>query len=164
MTTNLSKLNELINTANYAKAEFYLYDLIKQNPSDYNLSKTLGMVLLAQKKYQGSLQSFEKCYFANKKDVDVLLNLSFLFMKVQDHAQCIKFSEEVIEIDTNLAGAYQNLATCYLEMHEFDKALNFSEKTIEIRGGINSTEFLKYDDFINLYSDILLARKILVNL
>ena len=49
MTTNLSKLNELINTANYAKAEFYLYDLIKQNPSDYNLSKTLGMVLLAQK-------------------------------------------------------------------------------------------------------------------
>ena len=85
-------------------------------------------------------------------------NLSFLF-RVQDHAQCIKFSEEVIEIDTNLAGAYQNLATCYLEMHEFDKALNFSEKTIEIRGGINSTEFLKYDDFINLYSDILLARK-----
>ena len=159
MTTNLSKLNELINTANYAKAEFYLYDLIEQNPSDYNLSKTLGMVLLAQKKYQGSLQSFEKCYFANKKDVDVLLNLSFLFMKVQDHAQCIKFSEEVIAIDTNSAGAYQNLATCYLEMHEFDKALNFSEKTIEIRGGINSTEFLKYDDFINLFSDILLARK-----
>ena len=61
MVTNLSKLNELINTANYAKAEFYLYDLIKQKPNDYSRNKTLGMVLLAQKKYQGSLQSFEKC-------------------------------------------------------------------------------------------------------
>lgn len=159
MVTNLSKLNELINTANYAKAEFYLYDLIKQKPNDYSLNKTLGMVLLAQKKYQGSLQSFEKCYFANKKDVDVLLNLSFLFMKVQDHAQCLKFSKETIEIDPNSAGAFQNLATCYLEMHNFDKALDYSKKVIEIRGGINSAEFLKYDDFINLYADILLAKK-----
>ena len=49
MTGNLSKLNELINTANYAKAEFLLYDLIQKNPNDYNLNKNLGMVLLAQK-------------------------------------------------------------------------------------------------------------------
>ena len=49
MASNLSKLNELINTGNYAKAEFFLYDFIKQNPDDYNLNKNLGMVLLAQK-------------------------------------------------------------------------------------------------------------------
>ena len=79
MVSNLSKLNELINTANYAKAEFILYDLIKEKPQDYNLNKNLGMVLLAQKKYQGALQSFEKCYFANKADTDIILNLSFFF-------------------------------------------------------------------------------------
>ena len=79
MTGNLSKLNELINTANYAKAEFYLYDLIQKDPNDYNLNKNLGMVLLAQKKYQGALQSFEKCYFDNNSDTDILLNLSFLY-------------------------------------------------------------------------------------
>ncbi len=159
MASNLSKLNELINTGNYAKAEFFLYDFIKQNPDDYNLNKNLGMVLLAQKKYQGALKSFEKCYFMNSTDTDILLNLSFLFLKVQDHAQCIKFSEETINIDTNLAGAYQNLANCYLELQNFDKALEFAEKTKQIRGGLNSEEFLKYDDFINLYSDILLARR-----
>lgn len=155
----LSKLNDLINSANYAKAEFYLYDLIQKNPDDYNLNKNLGMVLLAQKKYQGSLKSFEKCYFINKNDIDVILNLSFLFLKVQDHANCIKFSEEAISIDSNLAGAFQNLATCYLEMHNFDMASDFAEKTIQIRGGLNSEEFLKYDDFINVYADILLAKK-----
>ena len=117
------------------------------------------MVLLAQKKYQGALQSFEKCYFANKEDTDILLNLSFLFLKVQDHAQCIKFSEEAIILDPHLAGVYQNLSACYLEMHNFDKALDYAEKVEQIRGGINSEEFLKYDDFINYYADILLAKK-----
>ena len=159
MTGNLSKLNELINTANYAKAEFYLYDLLQKNPNDYNLNKNLGMVLLAQKKYQGALVSFEKCYFADKRDTDILMNLSFLFLKVQDHAQCIKFSEEAINLNPELAGVYQNLANCYLEMHSFKKALEFADKTIKIRGGLESDEFLKYDDFINLYGDILLASK-----
>ena len=62
MVNNLSKLNELISSSNYAKAEFYLYDLLKKNPSDYNLNKNLGMVLLAQNKYLGALKSFNKCY------------------------------------------------------------------------------------------------------
>ena len=159
MSDNLSKLNELVNSANYAKAEFLLYDLIKTAPNDYNLNKNLGMVLLAQKKYQGALQSFEKCYFANKNDVDVILNLSFLFLKVQDHSQCIKFSNEAIDIDPNSAGSYQNLATSYLEMHDFSKAEEYADKVIKIRGGINSKEFLKYTDFINIYADILLAKK-----
>ena len=159
MTGNLSKLNELINTANYAKAEFFLYDLIKKHPNDYNLNKNLGMVLLAQKKYQGALLSFEKCYFVDKTDTDILMNLSFLFLKVQDHAQCIKFSKEAINLNPDLAGVYQNMATCYLEMHNFEKALEFADKTINLRGGLESEEFLKYDDFINLYCDILLASK-----
>ena len=159
MSVNLSKLNELVNSGNYAKAEFLLYDLIKTAPNDYNLNKNLGMVLLAQKKYQGALQSFEKCYFTNKNDIDVILNLSFLFLKVQDHAQCIKFSNEVIDIDPNSAGSYQNLATSYLEMHNFTKAEEYADKVIKLRGGINSKEFLKYTDFINVYADILLAKK-----
>ncbi len=159
MSVNLSKLNELVNSGNYAKAEFLIYDLIKTAPNDYNLNKNLGMVLLAQKKYQGALLSFEKCYFAKKNDVDVILNLSFLFLKVQDHAQCIKFSNEVINIVPNNAGSYQNLATSYLEMHNFKKAEEYADKVIEIRGGFSSEEFLKYTDFVNLYADILLAKK-----
>ena len=159
MTANLSKLNEFMKTGNYAKAEFYLYDLLKDKPDDYNLNKNLGMTLLAQKKYDGALKSFEKCYFINKKDFDVILNLSFLFLKVQDHEQSIKFAEEALVIDAKASGALQNLATCYLEMKDFDKAKHFAEKVIELRGGITSNDFLKYEDFINTYADILLAKQ-----
>jgi tetratricopeptide (TPR) repeat protein len=159
MVNNLSKLNELISSSNYAKAEFYLYDLLKKNPNEYNLNKNLGMVLLAQNKYLGALKSFNKCYLANNQDAEIILNLSFLFLKIQDHEQCIRFSEEALNIDPESAGIYQNLANCYLEMHQFTKALDFAEKVIKIRGGINSEETLKYDDFLNLYADILLAVK-----
>jgi tetratricopeptide (TPR) repeat protein len=159
MSVTLSKLNELINSANYTKAEFLLYDLIKAAPNDYSLNKNLGMVLLAQKKYNGALKAFEKCYFTKKNDVEVILNLSFLFLNVQDHSQCIRFSKEVIEINPNIAGCYQNLATCYTEMLNFKKAREYADKVINIRGGIGSEEFLKYTDFMNLYSDILLANK-----
>ena len=65
----MSKLNEFIKTGNYAKAEFYLYEFLKDKPNDYTLNKNLGMTLLAQKKYDGALTSFEKCYFLNKEEV-----------------------------------------------------------------------------------------------
>ena len=71
MTGNLSKLNELINTANYAKAEFYLYDLIQKDPNDYNLNKNLGMVLLAQKNH--------KVLFSLLKNVILLTKLTLIF-------------------------------------------------------------------------------------
>ena len=155
----MSKLNEFIKTGNYAKAEFYLYELLKEKPNDYTLNKNLGMTLLAQKKYDGALQSFEKCYFINKKDFDIILNLSFLFLKVQDHEQSIKFAEEALAVDAKASAAYQNLATCYLEMKDFDKAKGFAEKVIELRGGVTSDNFLQYEDFINTYADILLAKQ-----
>jgi tetratricopeptide (TPR) repeat protein len=159
MTANLSKLNEFMKTGNYAKAEFYLYEFLQSNPNDYTLNKNLGMTLLAQKKYDGALTSFEKCYFLNKEDFDTVLNLSFLFLRVQDHEQSIRFAEEALTIDAKASGALQNLATCYLEMKDFDKASHFAEKVIELRGGIISNEFLQYKDFIDVYGDILLAKK-----
>ena len=159
MTANLSKLNEFMKNGNYAKAEFYLYEFLKDKPNDYTLNKNLGMTLLAQKKYDGALKSFEKCYFINKEDFDIILNLSFLFLKVQDHEQSIKFAEEALTIDAKASGAFQNLATCHLEMKDFDKAKHFAEKVIELRGGVTSKVFLQYEDFINTFADILLAKQ-----
>ena len=41
MSDKLSKLNDLIATGNYAKAELYLYDYLKNNPNDYSINKNL---------------------------------------------------------------------------------------------------------------------------
>ena len=106
MTANLSKLNEFMKNGNYAKAEFYLYEFLKEKPNDYTLNKNLGMTLLAQKKYDGALKSFEKCYFINKGDFDIILNLSFLFLKVQDHEQSIKFACKAYVFEPNVKSTW----------------------------------------------------------
>ena len=159
MVDALSKLNDLMSNGNFAKAEILLYDLLQRHPENYNLHKNLGMSLLAQKKYKGSLECFEKCYFKDKNDFDVILNLSFLFLKLQDHEHSINFANEAIKLNPEISGAYQNLATCRLELLEFEEAKKNAKKVIELRGGILSEEFLMYSDFINLYADILLAKK-----
>lgn len=159
MVDNLSKLNDLMENGNFAKAEILLFDLLQRQPENYNLNKNLGMALLAQKKYNGALKSFEKCYFKDKNDFDVILNLSFLFLKLQDHEHSINFANEAIKLNPEISGAYQNLATCRLELLEFEEAKKDAKKVIELRGGILSEEFLRYSDFINLYADILLAKK-----
>lgn len=159
MVEVLSKLNDLMQHGNFAKAEVLLFDLLKSQPENYNLNKNLGMALLAQKKYQGALECFEKCYFKDKNDFDVVLNLSFLFLKLQDHEHSINFANDAIKLNPKLSGAYQNLATCRLELLEFEEAKKNAKKVIELRGGLLSEEFLKYSDFINLYADILLAKK-----
>ena len=159
MVDTLSKLNDLMANGNFAKAEILLFDLLQKQPENYNLNKNLGMALLAQKKYNGALTCFEKCYFKDKNDFDVILNLSFLFLKLQDHEHSINFANEAIKLNPEISGAYQNLATCRLELLDFEEAKKNAEKVIELRGGILSEEFFKYSDFINLYADILLAKK-----
>ena len=122
MVDTLSKLNELMANGNFAKAEILLFDLLQKQPENYNLNKNLGMSLLAQKKYNGALKCFEKCYFKDKNDFDVVLNLSFLFLKLQDHEHSINFANEAIKLNPRISGAYQNLATCRLELLEFEEA------------------------------------------
>ena len=159
MVDALSKLNELMSNGNFAKAEILLFDLLKSQPENYNLHKNLGMALLAQKKYRGALECFEKCYFIDKNDFDVVLNLSYLLLKVQDYEHSINFSNEAIKLNPKISGAFQNLATCQLELLEFNEAKKNAKKVIELRGGLLSEEFLSYSDFISLYADILLAKK-----
>ena len=159
MVDALSKLNELMLNGNFAKAEILLFELLKSQPENYNLHKNLGMALLAQKKYKGALECFEKCYFADKGDFDVVLNLSYLFLKLQDYEHSINFSNEAIKLNPKISGAFQNLATCHLDLLEFDEAKKNAKKVIELRGGLQSEEFLIYSDFISLYASILLAKK-----
>lgn len=159
MLNVLSKLNEYMANGNFAKAEILLFDLLKSKPDNYNLNKNLGVALLAQKKYKGAIASFEKCYLLEKRDFDVLLNLSFISLKLQDYEHSIKFANEAIQINPDFAGVYQNLAGCQLELLQFEEAKKNANLAIKLLGGVGSEGLLQYPDLINLYADILLAKR-----
>ena len=153
----LSKVFEHFNSGNYVKAQKILLELVDQNPENYDLNKMLGMCHMALKRYNAALKSFEFCYSKKKDDVDVLINLSWLFLKVQHYELSLKYSAKAININENNPAPNQNIATCYLHLREFEKAKEFADKTIKMRGGFEDKNFYLVRDLVNLYGDILLA-------
>ncbi len=158
-SVNLSKIIELINSRNYAKAEIELKDQVENQPNNFLINKMYGVTLLAQKKYLMSIESFENCYNLKNDDYDVNVNLSYLFTKTQDYRRSLAYSQEAIKLDNNRPEAYQNIAECFLNL----KNLNEAEKNISIaidkRGGLESEEISKFHDTLSLYGDIILAKK-----
>ena len=120
----------------------------------------LGLCFLAQKRYNAALKCFERCYSKKQNDYEVVLNLSYLFTKIQFYEQSINFSQEAIQVNPNHPAAYQNLAMSYFMLGKFEDASKQALKSIELRGGFDSDLF--YDaasELVRLYGDILIAQK-----
>jgi len=160
MNANLSKIIDLLNSGNYLKAENELRKIYSSNPYSFDLNKMLGLSFLAQKKYNSALKCFERCYAKKKDDYEITLNLSYLFTKIQFYEQSINFCNEAITINPDHPSAYQNLATTYFFLNDYEKAEEFALKSISLSGGFESRNF--YDaatELVELYSNILLAQK-----
>ena len=119
----------------------------------------MGIALIAQRKYNRALKCFEKCYSIKKNDYEVILNISFLFLKSQFYQQSIEFSQKAIEIDPEKPNAYQNQATCFFFLNRLDEAEENVLKSIDIRGGLKNANFYNVVDLRRLYADILLAQQ-----
>tara|TARA_B100001059_G_scaffold136598_1_gene136930 strand:- start:1104 stop:2705 length:1602 start_codon:yes stop_codon:yes gene_type:complete len=158
MNSSLSKIINLINTQNFVKAENELSKIYNKFSNSYDVNKLLGIALLAQKKYNNALKCFNKCYLIKKNDYEVLLNLSFLFLKVQFYKEAIQFGKDAITLDSQKPNAYQNLGASYFQMGDFENAKKQILKTIELRGGFKAKEFFLFVDLRRLYGDILLAK------
>jgi len=158
MSEQLSKLINLINSNNFQQAEKEVKQEIALDPDNFNLNKILGISLLAQKKYNSALPVFNKCYNIKKDDYDVNVNISYIFLKIQEYEMVIKFANEALIANKDGASAYQNLAACYLALRKFDKAENYAFNSINLRGGMASREVLQLSDLINIYADTLIAQ------
>ena len=157
MDLTISNIIKLINTDNFYKAELELRKIYNNNPHSFDLNKLLGLSLLAQRKYNSALKCFERCYSKKKDDYDVVLNLSFIFCKIQFYEQSIEYSQKAIELIENRPQAYQNLATSYFMIQKYDQSESACLKSIDLRGGKKSKNFLDAEDLVVLYCDILLA-------
>ena len=159
MNSVLSKIIELVQNQDFYKAEQELNAIYKANENSYDVNKLLGIALIAQKKYNRALKCFEKCYEIKKDDYEVILNISYLFLKSQFYQQSIEFSKKAIEIDPEKPHAYQNLATCFFFLNRLNDAEENILKSISIRGGLRNTNFYSVVDLRRLYADILLAQQ-----
>ena len=158
MNIEMSKIIKLIKEGSFQKAESEIRKGLKSLPDSFDLNKALAIALLSQKKLNQSLIAYNKCYELNKNDYDVNVNISLIFNKVQDYKNSLIFSENALKINPNRPEVYHNLANSYLYIPDLDKAEKLILKSIELRGGLESKEILRFIDSVNIYTDILFAK------
>ena len=158
MNIEMSKIIKLIKEGSFQKAELEIRKGLKSLPDSFDLNKALAIALLSQKKLNQSLIAYNKCYELNKNDYDVNVNISLIFNKVQDYKNSLIFSENALKINPNRPEVYHNLANSYLYIPDLDKAEKLILKSIELRGGLQSKEILRFTDSVNVYTDILFAK------
>lgn len=158
MNPVLSKIIELINSDNFYKAELEIRKIYPDNPKSFDLNKMLGLCLLAQRKYNSALKCFERCFSIKKDDYDVILNLSFIFTKIQFYEEAINYSKEAIKLKPLRPQAYQNISTSFFFLGKFKDAKKYAEESIQLRGGMDALNFFDTEDLVVLYADILIAK------
>lgn len=159
MDEELSKVIGYINEGNYKKAEIILLNRLSKDPENYILNKLLGTSLIPQQKYNGAVKSLTLCYNKDNTDSQVLTNLSYLYLKVQEYESSIRFAQKAIKINSNNPSPYQNIAQCNLALLKFNEAKEMALTAITLRKKFQKDQFYQYTDLINLYADILLAKK-----
>ena len=84
MNKLISRIKESIESKNYSEAEQLSWELYKTNNKDYTAIKTLGLCLLLQNKFYGSIDMYERVENKAKDDFDVINNLGHLYLKIED--------------------------------------------------------------------------------
>ena len=158
MKDTLSKIIRLINSDQFYEAEQQTRELYISHPESFDVNYMLGAATLAQRKYNVALKCYEKCW-SKKKIYDVANNISYLFLKTQFYDKAIEYAKEAIFLNPNGAHSYQNMATCYFHLADYEKSKELCLKAIKIRGGFESSNFLSTHDLVILYSNILIAQK-----
>ena len=158
MNSVMSKIINLMKIKKFQKAELEIYNELKKEPQSFDLNKLLAMNFLSQKKYNSAMASLNKCYEINPSDYDINVNLSLILNKVQDYKSSLSFCEKALKINSNRPEVHHNLANCYLNISELDKAEKHILKSIDLRGGLETNEIMKFKDTLNIYTDILLAK------
>ena len=80
MNTEITRIQNAIQSKNFQEAEALAWKLFKANSKNFVVLKTLGLTLLLQGKYVGSIDIYMKCFKINNNDFDVLCNLAYLYL------------------------------------------------------------------------------------
>ena len=162
MKPELSKIIESLNKKDYLHASELARQALQNAPKSYELNKILAISLMALNKYNDAIIVFNQCFEMNQYDYDVNVNLAYVFNKVQDYKNALKFCDYALKSDKGRPEVYHNLANSYLYIPDLSKAEECILKSINLRGGLDSKEILNFQDTLNIYTDILLAKGDLV--
>jgi preprotein translocase subunit SecA/nephrocystin-3 len=132
-------VQDFSNREQYFKSESLLKTDNIFDDSDFNR----GMVHVRFLEYELALHYLEKAKKSEPKNLEILVNLFFLYDKTGNIVKLTKVAEEILHLemelhqeedsDYSLASSYENLGGAYFASKEFKQAAEYCEKALDIR-------------------------------
>ncbi len=91
----------------------------------------LGTLYLMQKKFDKAMVCYHQA-LEIKEDSDTLFNVGVISLYQDRYQDAIRFFENVLKLDANYSGIYQNLAVAYLRKQDYAKAIEYYEKALAL--------------------------------
>ncbi|XP_033115821.1 tetratricopeptide repeat protein 27-like [Anneissia japonica] len=104
------------------KPEYYLKAWEVSNQTSARAQRSLGRLYLDEKKYEESIQCFEKSLERNSLQYNTWFLLGFAAIKSEQHRVAIRAYRKCVTIEVDNFEAWNNLAHSHIKLKEKDKA------------------------------------------
>ena len=154
------KINNLINSGQFDKANILLLPLLKKDPNDFQLVQSQFLVFLSKKDEVNALKTLYKMSELKEHYV-VYNNIGNLEKNFGNYETAIENFQKAIELDDNKPEIFYNLANVYSKINKRDKSIIFYEKALnlnpEYSAALNNVaaEYLKLEDLKNARDNII---------
>ncbi len=116
----------------YANAEMYAGQLIKQRPDLFHGYELRAKILLEQKDYSQALVYFDRAINLNAKNSELYRKRSEAYFAVGNYNQTIHDLDKAIELTPADAQAYNNRGIAYASKGDYNRAIHDLDKAIEL--------------------------------
>ena len=154
MNTEISRIQNAIQSKNLKEAEALSWALYKKNSKNFVVLKTLGLTLLLQEKYVGSIDIYLKCMKINDDDFDVLCNLAYLYLKLEEFSKSYNLILRAIDNPNANYLPYSQMAEILMKKRDFESSLKYCELTIKM---IDLKTLNQNIGIFHVYIDVLVA-------
>ena len=154
MNTEITRIQSAIQNKNFQEAEALAWKLYKINSKNFVVLKTLGLTLLLQGKYAGSVDIYLNCLKMNENDFDVLCNLAHLYLKLEEFSKSYNFIIKAVNHPNSNYLPYSQMAEILMKKRNFEESIKYCDLTLKM---LPFSAFNQNIGILHVYVDVLIA-------
>ena len=156
MNTEISSIKKAIEGQNFHEAESLAWSLYNRNSKNFIVLKTLALTLLLQDKRLGAIDIYLKCIRLEPNDYDVLCNLGFLYLKIEEFSKSYQYALRAESHPNANFIPYSQIGELLFKKRDFENSLKYFELALKF---INIKTLSQNIGIIHHYVDVLIALK-----
>lgn len=155
MNSQLATIGAELRNKNYNYVEQLCWEFLKNHKDHFHALKALALSLLMQKKKGGAIEIYEKLHKRDANDIDIIVNLSNLYLSIEEFQKTSLLLEKALTIQSENYLANLNKADLLFKSRDYENAKIFCEKAISLSS--KNDEYAYNQQLVHLYGDVLIA-------